>query len=233
MKKHLPNLLTLGNAFCGCVGIIWVETDILLTCTMVFIALIFDFADGMVARLLGITSEVGKQLDSLADAITFGVLPALIARHLIVQNDKLPPQNWLAYVPITIALFSVLRLAKFNVDTRQTDRFIGLPTPANAMLWASLPFILHFQPTWMGIQTKSFFQPSILLTMVIFMSLLLVAELPLISLKFKTLSLKGNEMRFFLIIVSTLLLVFFQFIAIPMIVFVYIATSLLASLLRV
>ncbi|MDW8296416.1 MAG: CDP-diacylglycerol--serine O-phosphatidyltransferase [Raineya sp.] len=227
IKKHIPNLFTLANAFCGCVGLIWVEKNIVLACSLVFVAMIFDFADGFVARLLNVKSEIGKQLDSLADAITFGVLPAMIARYMFLQNFQ--ENHWLTYLPLLIALFSVFRLAKFNVDTRQTDRFIGVPTPANATLWASFPLILHFQPEIWGLKTHFLTNPTLLIVLTLLTSFLLVAEIPLLALKFKHFHFQGNQMRWIFLATSLLLLIFFQFLAIPLIILCYIALSLLEN----
>ncbi|PKQ65294.1 CDP-diacylglycerol--serine O-phosphatidyltransferase [Raineya orbicola] len=225
MKRHIPNLLTLCNALCGCVGLIWIEKNILVSSTLVFVAMIFDFADGFVARLLNVKSEIGKQLDSLADAITFGVLPAMLARQLLLRHNHFTENDWITYLPMLIALFSVFRLAKFNVDTRQTDRFIGVPTPANAMLWASFPLILHFQPEIWGFQTQIFANSLFLLILVLIMSLLLVAEIPLLALKFKHFRLKGNELRYIFLGVSVVLIILLQFVAVPFIIFSYILLS--------
>ncbi len=225
MKRHIPNLLTLCNALCGCVGLIWIEKNILVSSTLVFVAMIFDFADGFVARLLNVKSEIGKQLDSLADAITFGVLPAMLARQLLLRHNHFTENDWITYLPMLIALFSVFRLAKFNVDTRQTDRFIGVPTPANAMLWASFPFILHFQPEIWGFQTQIFAHSVFLLVLVVLMSMLLVAEIPLLALKFKHFRLQGNEGRYIFLGISIVLLALLQFVAVPFIIFCYILLS--------
>ncbi len=225
MKKHIPNLLTLGNAFCGCVGLVWVEKDILLSSALVFTAMLFDFADGFIARLLNVKSEIGKQLDSLADVITFGVLPAMLARQLLLRYNHFEANDWISYLPMLIALFSVFRLAKFNVDTRQTDRFIGVPTPANAMLWASFPFILHFQPEIWGFQTQIFAHSVFLLILVVLMSMLLVAEIPLLALKFKHFHLQGNQVRYTFLGISVFLLAFLKFVAVPFIIFCYILLS--------
>lgn len=225
-KKHIPNLLTLCNALCGCVGISLIaEGQIIMACWLVFVALFFDFFDGFAARMLRVKSEIGKQLDSLADAITFGVLPAFIAQNLWNRDNT---SDFFAYFPFLLALFSILRLAKFNIDTRQTDSFIGVPTPANAMLWASLPLILHYQnsPFAEKILTNSHF----LMPMIVLMSVLLVAELPLFALKFKDFSWKNNQMKFFFLILSVLALFVLQFWAIPAIIFLYIVFSVFMHL---
>ena len=143
--RHLPNAMTCGHLLCGCVGIVRVfEHDLITASYLIFLAALLDFGDGFVARLLKASSAMGKELDSLADMVTFGVLPAFMLFSLIGQ--EIDNQSVLPYSAFSIAVFSALRLAKFNIDPRQTDSFIGLPTPANALVVASLPLILAFQP---------------------------------------------------------------------------------------
>ncbi|MDX1905269.1 MAG: CDP-diacylglycerol--serine O-phosphatidyltransferase [Thermonemataceae bacterium] len=225
MKKHIPNALTLANALSGCIGIFWVEKNLVIAAYFIFIGLFFDFFDGFVARLLHVKSEIGKQLDSLADAVTFGVLPAFIAQKLWLSHNN---NEFLVYFPFLLALFSVLRLAKFNIDTRQTDSFIGVPTPANALIWASFPLILAYQPSDLAksiIGNAWFLGVSILL-----MSYLLVAELPLFALKFKDFSWKNNQIKYIFLILSLILIIFLQFWAIPLIIFLYIGLSFIKKL---
>lgn len=228
-KKHVPNLLTLCNALCGCVGISLIaEGQVVLACWLVFVALFFDFFDGFAARLLNVKSEIGKQLDSLADAITFGVLPAFIAQNLWTKTES---TDFFRYFPFLLALFSILRLAKFNIDTRQTDSFIGVPTPANAMIWASFPLILHYQnsPFAEKILTNAHF----LMPMIVLMSFLLVAELPLFALKFKDFSWQSNQIKYIFLILSVLALLVLQFWAMPVIILLYIIFSLLMQFLEI
>ncbi|MDR1950913.1 MAG: CDP-diacylglycerol--serine O-phosphatidyltransferase, partial [Bacteroidales bacterium] len=143
MKKHLPNTITLANLFCGCLSIVATFSgQIGMAGFLIFLAAIFDFLDGFFAKLLNAQSELGKQLDSLADIVSFGVAPAMIAfRIMHVHYDKLPFE-FFPYIAFVMVLFSALRLAKFTIDTRQTEHFIGMPTPANALFWASLPLVL-------------------------------------------------------------------------------------------
>lgn len=228
MKQHFPNLLTLCNALCGCVGISLIaEGQIVVACFLVFVALFFDFFDGFVARMLNVQSEIGKQLDSLADAITFGVLPAFIAQSLWTKTKS---SDFSMYFPFLLALFSILRLAKFNIDERQTDSFIGVPTPANAMLWASFPLILHYQHSAFAekILTNSHF----LIILILLMSFLLVSELRLFALKFKDFSWKNNQIKFAFILLSLLTIVFFHFWAIPLVILLYVLFSVLMPFLQ-
>lgn len=174
--------------------------------------MLFDFADGMAARLLNVKSAIGKELDSLADNVTFGVLPALLM-FLMLQDKTHSP--WLPYIAFLIAVFSALRLAKFNVDTRQEENFIGLPTPANALFISSLVFFQESLPI------------ELLITITVIFSLLLVAELPLFSLKLKSAKWSGNEIRIIFILLSVLLIIFLQLAALPFIIISYILLSLI------
>ncbi|HEV7378589.1 MAG TPA: CDP-diacylglycerol--serine O-phosphatidyltransferase [Dyadobacter sp.] len=229
IRRNIPNALTCGNLLCGCIGVVEVfHNNILLSCLLIGIALVLDFFDGFVARLLKVTSPIGRDLDSLADMVTFGLLPSIIVFQLLMQSIPDLMGMWKAYPAFLIAIFSALRLAKFNNDPRQSDTFIGVPTPANAMLIASLPLILHFyddQWKWLIVDTANLW----ILTVV--MSFLLVAEIPLLALKFKSFAWKGNEIRFSFILISLVLLLVFKIIAIPVIIVFYIALSLINNLI--
>ncbi|MXV52538.1 CDP-diacylglycerol--serine O-phosphatidyltransferase [Pedobacter sp. HMF7647] len=226
MKKHIPNTVTCLNLLAGCIGIVMAFNGKLNWASyLIIIAAFFDFLDGMIARLLKAYSEIGKQLDSLADMISFGFLPAAIVYQLFLvapQVGEISP--YLNYSAFLIAIFSALRLAKFNIDERQTENFIGLPTPANALLIASLPLI---------IQTgSSFFSAYILNAFFLFifslgMSLLLVMEIPLFSLKFKSLGFRENLFRYILLIAGLFLILILNFAAIPLIIFLYIILSVI------
>ncbi len=226
--KFIPNLFTLGNVLCGCVGIVEIfKGNLVMASYLVAVAAVLDFADGFVARTLNAQSEFGKQLDSLADACTFGILPSMLAFSLLNQSN--PSFGWLPYVAFLIAMFSVMRLAKFNIDTRQSESFIGVPTPANTILWAAFPLILVNNPEY-----KSYIlNESVLVFLIILMSGLLVAEIPLFALKFKTFGWKNNEIKFIFLIISVLLLVFLQYLAIPLIIFLYVVMSLVDNQLRI
>ena len=228
MKKHIPNAVTCLNLFSGCVGIVFAfNGDLKSAGYAIFIAAIFDFLDGMLARLLKAYSEIGKQLDSLADVISFGLLPAIIIYQLFLEAPQLADVSpYLNYSAFLIAIFSALRLAKFNIDERQTENFIGLPTPANAMLIASLPFIVAGNNTFL---TDFIHNPYFLLIFSLGMSLLLVAEIPLFSLKFKSLGLKENIFRYILVLASLILIIIAQFAAIPVIIFGYIILSIIQA----
>lgn len=231
--------MTLGNLLCGCLGIVFTfEGNLLWASYLIFIAGILDFLDGFVARLLNQHSEIGKQLDSLADMVTFGVLPSFIIAKLIqisttkntVLSDLLPTNllsqiylPTLAYAAFILALFSCLRLAKFNIDTRQSDSFIGVPTPANAFVVAAFPLILEFNPEFKYIILNS----TILIAYTLIMSYLLISEIPLFALKFKSFSWVSNQIKYIFLILSVILLVALQFVAIPLIIFLYIILSVI------
>lgn len=171
----------------------------------ILLAAVFDFFDGMAARLLHAYSPMGKELDSLADEVSFGVAPSLIVFSLFKElhyPDAIGSWSaWLPYTAFIIAVFSALRLAKFNIDERQTSSFIGMPTPANAIFWASLATGYH---TWL---TDNLFNVLWLFALVCIMSLLLVAELPMFSLKFKNLIWADNKVRYVFLLVCLLLLI--------------------------
>lgn len=237
----IPNIMTLGNLLCGCLGIVFVfEGNLLYASYLIFIAGILDFLDGFVARLLNQHSEIGKQLDSLADMVTFGVLPSFILAKLIqlsinkdsILSDFLPSNllsqahlPFLAYIAFILALFSCLRLAKFNIDTRQSDSFIGVPTPANAFVVAAFPLILEFNPEYKFLILNSTF----LITYTLIMSYLLISEIPLFALKFKNFSWKSNQIKYIFLILSVILLISLQFVAIPLIIFLYIILSVISN----
>lgn len=219
----IPNVMTLGNLLCGCFGLMWVaEGQLLAASICIFIALLLDFGDGFVARLLRQSSPLGQQLDSLADAVTFGVLPSFIMKFFIEQAGIPAPYSYIAFL---LALFSVLRLAKFNIDTRQQDQFIGLPTPANALVVAALPWMVHESAVWVDF----FYGAPFLLGYTLLVSFLLIAEVPLMAFKFKEFTWRGNEYRFTFLAVSLVLLVVGQWLAIPAIVLGYVAVSVVLS----
>ncbi|GAA4431791.1 CDP-alcohol phosphatidyltransferase family protein [Ravibacter arvi] len=223
MKKHIPNSLTLANLLCGCVGIIQIfDGEPREASYWMLLAAVFDFFDGFVARLLKVTSPIGRDLDSLADVVTFGVLPSFILLHLAEQSG---PSVW-NYGVLIVAAFSALRLAKFNNDPRQSDRFIGLPTPANGLLIASFPFIAAGSgplSDWIGTQW-------FILAAAVVSAALLVAELPLLALKFKGFQWRGNQYRYALIASSLVLLPVLKWSAVPLIAILYLALSFFANL---
>jgi CDP-diacylglycerol--serine O-phosphatidyltransferase len=196
---------------------------------LIFIAAVFDLLDGMIARMFHVTSPIGKQLDSLADMVTFGFVPAAVLFKMMQLNageiSSSPYLNkFIQFLPFIVTIFSALRLAKFNIDTRQTDSFIGLPTPANTLLIVSFPLIIaNDRFNLSGLLLNPWFIVGI----AILQSVLLISELPLIALKFKNLSWKDNSYQYILLIASAVLFFLIQFTAIPLIIILYLLLSLL------
>ncbi len=219
----LPNFITLSNLLCGCLGTLAVlqEGDLRKGGLFIGIALILDFFDGFAARLLKQGSELGKQLDSLADVVSFGVLPGFILWALIKDSAYLPQHS--AFIAFLIPVFSALRLAKFNIDTRQSMSFIGLPTPANAMVIAVFPYLVQSSPQTADILMNSWFLPVYILIF----AYLLVAEIPLPALKFKNYSWQDNRFTYTLLILSVILLALLKLSAVPLIIFGYILYSII------
>ena len=202
MKKHIPNTITCLNLISGCIATYFAfQSDCELALLFIVIGAVFDFFDGMSARLLHVSSPIGKELDSLADDITFGFAPsAIVFSFLSGLHIHILLLPFLAFV---MAAFSALRLAKFNLDERQAMGFIGLPTPANALFWGALIVGLGEQLAAMP------YVEWIVLAMVFVSSYLLVSEIPMFALKFKTWGWKGTELRYAFIISSLLLLIGF------------------------
>jgi CDP-diacylglycerol--serine O-phosphatidyltransferase len=254
IKNHLPNALTCLNLLCGCVALTFIlgsnpaqvyaptanftsymfsaETwrPLVLAAYLIGIAAVADFLDGLVARALHVSSPIGKDLDSLADMVSFGVVPGAILFKLLQQ--VLPMYGLplgLAYLAFTISIFSALRLAKFNNDTRQSDSFIGLPTPACTLVVASLPLILTYDS--FGVSAL-ILNPWVLLGLTLLLSGLLVAEIPLFALKFKNLTWQDNSLRFVFLLLSVGLLVGLQSAAVPLIVLLYVLLSVVRPTTR-
>jgi len=239
--RFIPNFITSLNLLAGALSIVLAfEGFPLYSAYLIFIAAIFDFLDGFLARALNAYSDMGKELDSLADLISFGMAPAAIVFNLMKSTffmtkdlcdfDPLPETSTLIFlsIPLLIPVFSGLRLAKFNVDTRQTSEFIGLPTPANAIFWASLPIIALNSPMYLNnIIGRMDYVPYALAAGVIFMSLLLVSELPMFSLKFKSFNFKDNLVKYIFLILSLALLIYDGFKSITTIIILYIVISVL------
>ncbi|MFN8344072.1 MAG: CDP-diacylglycerol--serine O-phosphatidyltransferase [Spirosomataceae bacterium] len=224
----IPNLMTCGNLLCGCLGIVFsFRGDLLLSGGLIFIAAVLDFLDGFAARLLKQSSPIGKELDSLADMVTFGALPSMILFQLLERtSDSIEIGSLLiSFSAFILAVFSALRLAKFNIDTRQSDSFIGVPTPANAILVASLPFILRSHPELESFIINRF----VLVGYTLLMSFMLVMEWPLLAFKFKTFAWKDNRIKYIFLGLSVILLFLLKFAAIPLIVGLYIVLSFIQA----
>ncbi len=225
-KKHIPNTITCCNLISGCIATYFAFlSDFEMALLFIVIGAVFDFFDGMSARLLHVSSPIGKELDSLADDITFGFAPsAIVFSYLCTFHIDLPFVPFLAFV---MAAFSALRLAKFNLDERQALGFIGLPTPANALFWGSL--VLGLQQNDITFEGMEW----VILLGTFVSCYLLIAEIPMFALKFKHWGWKGNEIKYiFVISCIPLLLLFGVFSGIAFIIMWYIVLSKIAVLTK-
>lgn len=240
IKKHIPNLFTLGNLFFGILATIYAVVGVYeYVFLFVVIGIVLDFFDGFLARILNVQGELGKQLDSLADMVTSGVAPGVVMFTLLNQNSFAVKayfeetininafnsvdnsEFYLSFIGFLVTLAACYRLAKFNIDTRQADSFIGLPTPAMSLFVVALPLIdVDF--------AKELLSNNYVLTAItLLLSYLMNANLPLLSLKFKTFGFKENMMKYLLIITSGVLLITLKFLAVPLIIVVYIILSII------
>ena len=214
MKAWIPNILTCFNLLTGAVGIVYIfEFDPRYALYFVLIAGLFDFLDGLLARILNVKSEVGKQLDSLADMVSFGVFPSLFMYRFLAVNDF----YYLKFGAFLIAVFSGLRLAIFNADDRQTEKFIGVPTPANAFFITAFGLIAFDIPSWLWV-------------MIIFTSsALMVAPWEMLSLKFQNMELKNNLFRYILIVMSLVVLIMLGLQGFVLLLPIYVLLSAIAN----
>ena len=222
---NIPNGITCLNLICGCLAIyLGLKVSIDWACICIILGALFDFFDGMTARALKISSPIGKELDSLADVVTFGVAPSILCFNLMEQSGfsgvEIPHLSLIAFV---MAAFSALRLAKFNCDDRQTTSFIGLPTPANALFWVGF-YALVEKYSWA--ECIYFW-----VAMVFLFSYLMVSEIPMFSLKFANLKLKENYLRYILILGTILFVVFLGFAGLAPTILFYIILSFVQSIL--
>ncbi len=228
ITRYIPNTLTCLNLFSGCVAAVMAfQFKYDLALLFIVIGAVFDFFDGLAARALNAHSVIGKDLDSLADDICFGLAPSVVVFSLF---REMPYPEWMSgvsayfpYLAFLIAVFSGLRLAKFNNDTRQTTSFVGLPVPANALFWASLAVGAHATLTGGGVH------PLALLAMVCVSSWLLVSEIPMFSLKFKDLSWAHNKLRFLFLLVCVVFLAVWQVQGLAVCIVWYVLLSILTA----
>lgn len=229
IKQNLPNIITLGNLLCGCLGIIACQDSGHNSAVIfILIATVLDFLDGGLARLLKVSSPIGKDLDSLADTVTFGVLPGLMAMDMIMNADIVSGINnhMIAYSALLIPLFSAFRLAKFNNDSRQTDSFIGLPTPANALFFCGLSYGLTDQ-------TLSWINHPILISIIsVLMSILLVTELPMFSLKIKSREWRSYSVQIVFVILSALVIIMLGKSGFSFIILIFIFLSIIHKFIK-
>jgi len=245
MKKHIPNIITLLNLFCGSIAVIFaVEGNLFMAAVFVMLGIVFDFFDGFAARILDVKSELGMQLDSLADMVTSGVVPGIVLFKLFEKTTGSFPYaldfsttewndgttSFLPLIGLLVILASCYRLANFNIDTRQTDSFIGLPVPANTLFILSLPLILMTNDIqWLNdLMVNKWF----LISVTLLSCYMLNAEIPLFSLKMKTYGFKENAVKYIFLIISVLMLVLLQFLAIPLIIVLYVLLSVFMNLKR-
>lgn len=240
MKKHIPNLITSLNVISGTFSVFaalyghyeWAVGLILA-------AMVFDFFDGLAARLLHVKSEMGKELDSLADVVSFGVAPAVLAHFLMrfsllgIAGENLEdlPVGWqaLTFVPVLIPAFSAYRLAKFNLDIRQTVSFIGMPTPANALFWLGLTWGFFHMPEWYSVLFGNVWTLAVC---VVILSVLLISELPMFSLKISGFGWKGNQIRYTYFLVLFVLVLILGKAVILFIIPLYLLFSVVEALLK-
>lgn len=234
IKKHIPNLITLINLFCGCIAVVFAfDQNFEMAFLFVALGIFFDFFDGFFARLYNVSSPLGLQLDSLADMVTSGVAPGTIMFFMLTNALNVDNQNyeicnynfWICLLGFVITLGSCYRLANFNIDTRQTDSFIGLPTPANALFILSLPLILKNTDSLLvlGMLTNVWF----LLAITVFSAYILNAEIPLFALKIKNFSFQKYKLQIGFLLFSIVLIIFLRVTAIPLIIVSYVLLSVI------
>ena len=230
MKRQIPNLLTLGNLFLGCAAILALLRGEYETAFWCFFGSVFlDFGDGLVARLLNVQGPLGKELDSLADMVSFGVVPGTAYFVMLGGSIDDEPLFGLPMLGFVITLFSCLRLAKFNLDTRQTTDFIGLATPSSTSFAIGLLFMQQYDLLGLGTWLT---RPGILLLLIAIFSFLLVSEIRLFGGKFKHYGLRGNEFRYGVLAVAILEIIFFGYAAFALMVLTYLAFALVENKLR-
>ena len=231
LKRLIPNLFTMLNLFCGCVAVVMVSrTDFYGAFYLVCLGIFFDFFDGFFARKFGVSGPLGVQLDSLADMVTSGVVPGYLM-YTLLQGFIVDLSFWgfYPYLGFVITLGACYRLAKFNIDVRQSDSFIGLPTPANCLFIMSIPFLLDNDPFGYMLTDNV----KIGLVIVSFISAYVMnAEIPLFSLKINDFSLAKYKLQIFFLIVSVLMLVFLQILAVPLIILLYVLLSVFNNILN-
>ncbi len=234
--RHLPNFITCLNLASGCLALVFVfKGEIAVFSILVAASLLFDFLDGFVARALKAYSAMGKELDSLADMVTFGLVPGAIMYHLFINSVPLVlhmDATWakiIGFFPFIITVFSALRLAKFNIDTRQSDSFLGMPTPAITIFVIGVALIIQFD--------RFHLTPRLLNTYVIggitmILCYLLTSEIPLFALKFKNFGWEQNKVQYIFLVLAILMILLLQVAAIPLLIIFYLILSLLNNRFR-
>lgn len=228
IKNQIPNALTCCNLLSGCLSVVSsFDGNLEIAFYWVLAGLVFDFADGFSARLLSASSPIGKELDSLADCITFGLAPACFLIPFLKTSAYIDQFSAITYAPFLITIFSAVRLARFNIDTRQTDSFIGLPTPANAIFSFSIPTLFEKAAYFVTLD------PIFSLLIILLQSYLMNAAIPLIALKFKNYTWADNKNRYFIMAVSIVAVLILGIqLSIPVIILVYVLVSVVANSLQ-
>ena len=249
MKKHIPNLFTLLNLFSGMIAVIMAATDeLILAAFFVFLGIFFDFFDGFFARKFKVEGELGKQLDSLADMVTSGVVPGIIMFQMMLFATKgkwfmelsCETGSWqdyqetyfyfIPFLGLFITLAAAYRLANFNIDERKTSSFIGLPTPAFSIFIMSMPLILFYSENLFFIDLLQ--NIYVLVTITLIGSYLMIAEIPLFSLKFKNYKWSGNEVKYVFLLATVIMLFLLKTVAIPLTILLYILLSVIENKLH-
>jgi len=235
--KFIPNLLTLLNLFSGCLAVVYaINNQIQFAVLFVMIGIFFDFFDGFAARLLGVQSEFGKQLDSLADMVTSGVVPGIVMVQMLLKTSNVEPLGYLngfqdfpfiAMIGFSITLASCYRLANFNIDENQKETFVGVPTPANTLFILSLP-LMHVYPEYHYI-SYVVDNHYVLLLVTVLSCYMLNAKLELFSLKFKTFTFKENKRKYLFLILSLVLILGLKLASIPTIILMYLLMSVVRN----
>jgi len=234
IKKQVPNTITLLNLFCGCIAMVFaLNKEFEMAFYFVSLGIFLDFFDGFFARLFQVSSPLGLQLDSLADMVTSGVVPGIVMYQLMGSSSGYPKLGWAVepfpFVGFLITLGSCYRLANFNIDTRQTDSFIGLPTPANALFILSLPLVLRNLDSFFVLELLT--NPFVLIGITLLSVYMLNAEIPLFSLKIKQMSLKKNSLQIGFLLSSVVLIASFHYAGIPLVIVLYVLLSVITNVL--
>lgn len=226
IKKHIPNTITLINLFCGCIALVFAsrlnfEMAFLFVCLGIF----FDFFDGFFARLFKVSSPLGLQLDSLADMVTSGVVPGYVMFLMLTSNYGQEAQaDYFPFLGFVITLGACYRLANFNIDERQTDSFIGLPTPANSLFILSLPLVVKYSS--IEFITQNLQCNRVLIALTFLSAYIMNAEIPLFSLKIKNFTWQKNALQVIFLVVSVLMLTFFSYLGISLVILFYVLLSI-------
>lgn len=231
MKRHIPNAFTMMNLFSGCIALVMAFSENFSGVVIwVFIAAVFDFFDGFAARLFGVTSPLGKELDSLADVVSFGVAPASAVFILLRNFSVFPPcltdiSPYIPFMAYLIPVFSALRLGNFNLDEKQTSSFLGLPTPANALFWISYCYgVQHIAPVNWALLYLT-------LGFILVLSLLMISHIPMFSFKITAFKFKGNEKQILLVFFMIAFIALWGILGIAAGILAYIIISLIANML--